>query len=515
MLGPSVLEDINVQGLADAFRTQTDAGRVALVQRLSNPTADALVIGNRQRELQNIKTIVRSDRPTVMNLLSQLHTTESDVRSIVSAGSDERHAEWYAQILWSPTGRWAWLNTAGWLTELVVLFRTILMPGLAAMIPVFVLAAPLVFTILQGRSISVSEYIKILSDAIKRALPPVMGKPRFAGRGGPLEVGEQFLNIAMSVGVFVASLWSQVSSAIKMRVVVADMRKRAASLRTYAKSVGILASTLGVRLDSSVRLVWDDMDLGAFGQGWNMTDSLEKLLEAGGHLDMLVAVARRGFTCLPAVGDAISVTDLWHPGLEAKRVYNSLQMGSGGGAAEKTKSNHVILTGPNRGGKSTLLKSLGAAVLMHQTLGIVFARRASLPVFGAIQTALRPADTLGSMSLFEAEIDFARGIRDLQHDGPLFLMMDEIFHGTNAHEGTEAATVFLDWLYAQSVSRVFSVISTHYLDLPRRYVDTQRLCMEAYPTNDGLRYTYKLKEGINEYSSVREILKERGLLRDA
>ena len=103
MLGPSVLEDINVQGLADAFRTQTDAGRVALVQRLSNPTADALVIGNRQRELQNIKTIIRSDRPTVMNLLSQLHTTESDVRSIVSAGTDKRHAEWYAQILWSPT----------------------------------------------------------------------------------------------------------------------------------------------------------------------------------------------------------------------------------------------------------------------------------------------------------------------------------------------------------------------------------------------------------------------------
>jgi len=509
MLGSSVLQDLQVETLADSFNTRTDAGRAALIERLSNPTADSSVIADRQKQLTQIKSVVRGDhRQHVFELLNTLKTTEAPVRSIIHAGNDERHKEWYTQILWSASGKFAFLNTFGWLTELVVAVRTVVLPGIAAMLPIFVFATPIVAAILQGQSVSLKSYVQVLSDAIKRALPPVMGKPRFAGKGGPLEIGEQFIHIGVSLAMFVASIWSQISSAIKMRTVVADMRQRAVALRSYSQSLQELALLLGVSLPDGLRLVWDTNDLGAFGEGWNVGSALEKLLHMGGQLDMFVAVARRGFTCIPKTEHhEMRLTDLWHPGLGDKRVYNSIRLG-GGGASE-----HAILTGPNRGGKSTVLKSLGAAVLMHQTLGIVFARQAILPIFGSIQTALHPADTLGKMSLFEAEIDFAREIRDLKHEGPLFLMMDEIFHGTNAHEGTEASRVFLDWLYAEPVGSIFSVISTHYLDLPRQYTQVQRFCMEAYQTDAGLRYTYRLHPGINELSSVREILRERGLLR--
>jgi DNA mismatch repair ATPase MutS len=98
--------------------------------------------------------------------------------------------------------------------------------------------------------------------------------------------------------------------------------------------------------------------------------------------------------------------------------------------------------------------------------------------------------------------------------------MDEIFHGTNAHDGVEASQVFLDELYgAVWPCRVFSVVSTHYMELPHRYdtqgSKTQNLCMEATvdPADpDRLIYSYKLRPGVNQFSSVREILIERGLL---
>jgi DNA mismatch repair ATPase MutS len=180
---------------------------------------------------------------------------------------------------------------------------------------------------------------------------------------------------------------------------------------------------------------------------------------------------------------------------------------------------HVLLTGPNRGGKSTLLKALGAATLMSQTLGIVFGRNASMPIFESIVTALSPADTLGQLSLFEAEIEFAKNVKTLavQGGGPMFLMMDEIFHGTNAHDGVEASEVFLDELYDLSAP-IYSIVSTHYMSLPDRYgplQKTQNLCMEASidPADpDRLVYTYRLRPGKNGHSSVREILRERGLL---
>ncbi len=186
----------------------------------------------------------------------------------------------------------------------------------------------------------------------------------------------------------------------------------------------------------------------------------------------------------------------------------------------------MLLTGPNRGGKSTLLKALGCSVLMAQTVGVVFARSASLPVFDNIITALAPQDVVGKLSLFEAEIEFAKDVKALvssDKSGNTFLMMDEIFHGTNAHDGVEASQVFLDDLY-KTKAAVFSVVSTHYMDLPARYgpdaekkqsAKTQNLCMEASvdPKDpDRLVYSYMLKKGVNKFSSVREILRERGLI---
>jgi DNA mismatch repair ATPase MutS len=226
---------------------------------------------------------------------------------------------------------------------------------------------------------------------------------------------------------------------------------------------------------------------------------------------MLASLAQQKRMCFPTLNPTgiTMLKDLYHPGLEpGSRVYNTVAM----------ERNHVLLTGPNRGGKSTILKAIGSAILMSQTVGIVFARSAELPIFETICTALSPSDSLGKLSLFEAEIEFAKEInrRIATSKGPMFLMMDEIFHGTNAHDGVEASQVFLDSLYA-SRGQVYSVISTHYMDLPIRYGEKQtlNLCMEAEqdPEDaDNLRYSYRLKAGINRFSSVREILRERGLL---
>ena len=124
------------------------------------------------------------------------------------------------------------------------------------------------------------------------------------------------------------------------------------------------------------------------------------------------------------------------------------------------------------------------------------------------------------MRLFEAEIEFAKDVKQRIASGKTFLMMDEIFHGTNAHDGVEASQVFLDDLYREPVP-LFSIVSTHYMDLPARYglsKDglTQNLCMDASvdPADpDQLIYSYKVQDGVNRCSSVREILRERGLLR--
>jgi len=513
-IGPTLLRDIDVEGLAKSLETYTEAGASALKARLSQPISDAVEIATRQNQIRGIRLLAKTtdQRLAIASCRKTLKETEADVRTVGACNTDTRHAEYYTQILWAADSQWAWMNHMGWLNELIVLFRTILLPGLSVVLPLFVFLAPLIFfNVMTNEPLTFDKYLTLLQTSLKKAMPPVLGAPRFAGTGGILEFGEQFFHIGVSAAMFGASIWSQVSAALSMRAVVEDMRRRSRSVLTFSKAVTDLAVALGQPSPSGLTQ-WSDGELGLFGDAWNQPSRIEALLATAGALDMLAAVALAKRTCFAGKSSALELTDLYHPGLqEDRRIYNSLTL-------DATTKQHVLLTGPNRGGKSTLLKAMGAAVLMAQTVGVVFAKKAALPVFENIITALSPQDVMGSLSLFEAEIEFAKDVkaRLAVAEGPTFLMMDEIFHGTNAHDGVEASQVFLDGLY-ESKASVFSIVSTHYMDLPKRYGSskTQNLCMEASvdpKDTDRLIYTYRLKAGVNGFSSVREILRERGLL---
>ena len=504
MLGATVLKDLDLESLLDALPTFTAAGRTALRDRLAAPLTDTVELQKRRAQIVAIRNQCKdgADKAQVITLRNQLREAETDVVSLLDPSEDKRHAEYYTQILWDPKSRFAWLNHLGWLNELIVFLRTIFLPGLSVILPIIVFAAPLVFyNLVLNEPLTAAGYFKLLQTSLKKAMPSVLGKPRFAGTGGIMETGEQFAHVGISIAMFGASIWNQISAALAMRAVVADMRRRADAVKAFAAASAELGRALGIPV-SPVAIA--DDQLGLFGQAWNSPAVIQTLLKDAGQLDMLAAVAFAKKTCFPSVGPTLELTDLYHPAVpRAKRVYNSLAMSS-------TKS-HVLLTGPNRGGKSTLLKSLGTAVLMAQTVGVVFARAATMPVFDNIITALAPQDIVGKMSLFEAEIEFAKEVRGLV--GATFLMMDEIFHGTNAHDGVEASQVFLDELYE---TPVYSVVSTHYMELPVRYASAaQNLCMEASvdpADSDRLIYSYLLRPGVNKFSSVREILRERGLL---
>ena len=514
-LGTHVLRDLDVSALAEAFQPATEGGRTELITRLSTPV-DPIEISKRQATLRTLKATLANPikRETVIAARNTLRDTETDVRSMAGLAADSRHAEYYNQILWAPKSLLGRLNEYGWFVEAMVFFRTLFLPGLSVILPIFVFVAPLlVYAFVIKEPLSIDKYFGMLSTSLKKAMPSVLGKPRFAGKGGPLEAGEQILHIAASLAVFVASIWNQISSAASMRGVAADMRQRAAAVKRMSAAVTEYCRVVGTSVPCAA---WIGTDMDVFGRAWNTPSRIQELLGVAAAIDADISLALQRRTCFTEFGDVsggVVAERLWHPGTGGKRIYNSLTLGS-------RKKAHVLLTGPNRGGKSTLLKSLGAAVLMSHTVGISFAKRLRVPVFADIITALAPTDTIGKMSLFEAEIEFAKDVKARRGSGsgPMFLMMDEIFHGTNAHDGVEASQVFLDDLYGDGASgAVFSVVSTHYMNLPERYgkEHTQNLCMDAKqdPADpDRLIYSYRLCEGVNRFSSVREILRERGLL---
>ena len=513
-LGATVLRDLDIDGLVAGLPTYTTVGAAALKERLSTPIDDEAELTRRQDEIRAI----RSRGGNIKALREQLRDNEENTRTVAEAATEVRHAEYYTQILWPTDSRFAWLNKIGWLNELIIAFRTLLLPALSVILPLLVLVAPFIFFHLVAKQpLTCEGYLGMLKNSMNTVMPSVLGKPRFAGRGGIAEMGEQCLHIGVAITMFVASIWNQISAAMSMRAVVVDMRSRAQSVTAFTEATRSLATVMGVPLCPSLQTPWSVGDLGVFGHAWNEPERVREILAFGGHLDMLATLATAKRTCFPTVSaSSLTLSHLYHPGVPRKeRVYNSITLGPHTDASgQEHLHNHVLLTGPNRGGKSTLLKSIGIAVLMSHTVGIVFAKEASVPRFTNIITALAPQDVVGKLSLFEAEIEFAKEVKGLL--GPkTFLMMDEIFHGTNAHDGVEASQVFLDDVYTAKNKELFSIVSTHYMNLPERYAQVQHLCMGASvsPTDpDRLVYTYKVSPGVNRFSSVREILQERGLL---
>jgi MutS domain V len=513
------MHDLDVDALMSALPTYTQEGSKALRHRLSTPITDVAEIHERQQEIRAVRkqiktaSLLNKGGKEIQAIRKRLAENEPIVASIASTPDDSRHTEYYSQILWDSKNAWfRWLNEVNWIQELIVIGRTLVLPGMAMLMPFILLVMPImVLTANKGTAWTAQDYLELLSDAVSKAMPTAGIKARFKGAGGIMEAGEQCVHVAIAIGMFIASIWSQVSSAIAMRSVVTDMRTRAQALEQFLKD----ANTLSIYTDPAnlsvpvlvCEIAKSQGELARFGRGWNNPALLQSLLKEVGRMDMLAAIALAKNSCFPTQDSkqGLVLRSFYHPGVATnQRVYNTLLLG--------TDKPHAILTGPNRGGKSTVLKAIGTAVLMAHTVGIVFAREANIPMFDHIVTAMEPRDHLGKLSLFESEIEFAKNVRALK--GRVFLLMDEIFHGTNAHDGTEASQVFMDGLYTRE-SNVTSIISTHYMELPEHFKkQVQTICMESSQDtgDETLRYTYKLRPGVNRVSSVREILRERGLL---
>jgi DNA mismatch repair ATPase MutS len=165
------------------------------------------------------------------------------------------------------------------------------------------------------------------------------------------------------------------------------------------------------------------------------------------------------------VGEAgLEGVALGHPLLAAgTRVANPVRLGAPGSL--------LMVSGSNMAGKTTLLRAIGANVLLAQAGGPVCATAMRWrPV--RVRTSVRVHDALeAGVSLFLAEL---RRLRDVvaASDGtadersgsaaPVLFLFDEVLHGTNSHDRREATRAVLARLAARGA---VGVVTTHDLEL--------------------------------------------------
>lgn len=161
--------------------------------------------------------------------------------------------------------------------------------------------------------------------------------------------------------------------------------------------------------------------------------------------------------------DILDLRDVRHPVLllndslkGGKVIPNTVKLG---GADKDHQSRILLLSGPNAGGKTVLLKSVGLAAQMARCgLPICADESSRLPFFDGIHIAVGDEQSVdAALSTFAAHV---KNLNEAaKHKGPKrLLLIDEICGSTDPEEGSALARSFLETFAANGV---FGVITSH------------------------------------------------------
>lgn len=175
--------------------------------------------------------------------------------------------------------------------------------------------------------------------------------------------------------------------------------------------------------------------------------------------------------------------------------------------------NALIITGPNAGGKTVTLKTIGLLALMNQFgMDIPAEEGSALPVYDAVYADIGDDQSLeDSLSTFSGHM---KNISEIIKNATshTLILLDEIGSGTDPAEGSSIAMAVLDNL----VKKGSVVITTTHHGLLKNYGYTREHVLNASMEFDTVNHTptYRIILGMPGESHAMEIAKQSGLSKD-
>jgi hypothetical protein len=496
----SHLRESRAGALLEPLGFCTETGKQQFQRQLRLVTPKVGILQRRQETITTIRKML--DEKTTEeyeSVFQDLQTIEPELQLFFEKTEVEKNS--YEQLLFSGWKPLQILNTVPFALFCLAFFKQYMVPALAVCTPLFMVVLPYFFLkFIYNLPITTEQYIHIMMG--------MFGLQNFNFQN-PRAIFQGSLTL-FSIG---QSIYQPIQNALHLQTVHGEMMKKANVCQRLVLLTQKLQSLLPppYRWKNPLEEIESQDIHRLFATFWDEPQRLRLTLQYIGETEVVYRLAKET-RLMP-----VQFLRGSKPFLRIQEGIDPFLSDSIPYCLSFTSKSHAILTGPNRGGKSSVLRSTLLTVVLAQAFGLGYtASNGSIQLrpFDWIATGLRLEDRPGSASMFESEVEFSIQILQRAKQCPDqigFVVFDELFHSTNPPDGARTADIFLQKLW--KTKNTTSFISTHVFELAKKaHHGIQKLCVPAKQREDGsLEFSYTLQEGICEVSSVDEILKEKGL----
>ena len=435
--------------------------------------------------------------PDCKKIFSEIAGIEANIEELMSEHT-KLEQETYNELLFlKPI--FQPFNFVPWILSLWAVIRIYVLPGIAFMLPLFILIVPyLILTYAMRIPITLSNYTQILNSIMA-------GNIEFPYQEVKQDLASTIKQCAVAGVTLGQGMIQPYWNHIHLKSVDSIIQENGRLILRYKELYGQLYTILEMHgfafFTSPLPEYTNERD--ATARVILQSTSFKLALRYIGSLEVIMTLAQH-----PDIHPV-----RWLHGTSAQfhgeHIFDFQVQKRKSITIHLSDTPHALLTGPNKGGKSTVLRSITACMLLAHTYGCGLGNVILTP-FRSMYVCLKPDDLPGSKSRFEREIEFTA--ETLTSTGPTMVLIDELYHSTNPSDAHRSSDIYCTQLWKKP--EMVSVISTHLFEFVRSADNgIQRLCCPAHTQNGIVQFDYGLRKGVCTVSSVDSLLVKNGLMR--
>jgi hypothetical protein len=425
--------------------------------------------------------------------------------------SSEIEQEGYSQVCFRGNP-WSGLNSIPFALMALSIYKSYIVPAFSILLPFVTLLLPyIMLKVFYNIPIEFGEYCKLFwkmwnGQPIPRTPQELLNPPPVT-ETSPLTQIKQLVQNGWTLITFGQTMWQPIQQARHFRKIDSECVDLGYSVLQIKDIASALHKKYTLYFPSWFES-WISMcpssEREVFAFVIDTPFWLKHLLRAIGRFEVLYNLAKRPDVVpvefVKASKPILMLKGFGDPHIPyEKRVNSTIKL-----------EGHSIVTGPNRGGKSSFLRGVLTNVKFAHCFGACFAEKAQMTHFSWIANGLELSDKPGKTSMFEREIEFASGVLS-KHGGFGLILYDELFHSTNPPDAQRSSEIFCEKLWKRS--DCISVLSTHVYSLAENAPSSvKKLCVASWKNGEDYKFLYSVQKGVCKVSSVDLLLKQFGLL---